>query len=186
MQTSVASWFNLRMITRESAFVLLVALALIVALSSATAAGTGRPPSVHCVLVSASGCAPEPDGPCILSEIRSEHSTTYDFAKRRFRSNWGSGRITQMWDEKDGSHAITIAAPPAGDGGCLLSRLHGRDGETAPHKHEAICLHLAEAVIGGVEFALRAQTLMSGFDPKQTLQVASARYTRSNEIWLRA
>ena len=103
--------FIRQMLERSCCRALVSTCAVSVISANAAAAEQVRPPAVRCALVSVSGCSA---GICIADKVASDFYITYDFAAGHYRSSWGTGRITQMWNRTDGSHAILVASPPAG------------------------------------------------------------------------
>jgi hypothetical protein len=63
------------------------------------------------VLAAVSGCA---GNVCISDPVRGGNPVTFDFRRGRYWSDWGSGRITQVWDAPDGTHNVIVSSPPAG------------------------------------------------------------------------
>src|SRR5687767_15104794 len=81
----------------------------VVTTMAATAALALDPPkSVRCVLHSTYGCESR-EGPCIFNLVRTPFQVTFSFAKGRYQSSWGGGRITQVWDAPDGTHKVVIS-----------------------------------------------------------------------------
>jgi len=74
-------------------------------------AGVTEPEAVRCFQSSQTGCS---DGACIISRVESDFAITFDFKMQKYQSDWGSGKIRQIWDVDDGTHKVIVASPPAG------------------------------------------------------------------------
>src|SRR5687768_12811084 len=90
--------------------------AVILALIGPTVANAAytvvAPNRIECVRTSHASC----DGElslCTGGPLRDRFVIVFDFARQRFSSTWGRGRITQSWDLPDGSHSVLVSAPPA-------------------------------------------------------------------------
>ena len=85
---------------------------LLIALSATPGAAIAneRAATASCGMTGALGCAP--DGVCV-DIISSRLPINFNFAKERYSSSLGTGKITQSWKSPDGSHNIRISSPPA-------------------------------------------------------------------------